>query len=73
MEKVAGGGIDVDDQAVYCDALCTGVKRRQLSGASVWWRVPDNYRLFSVWTVAHSARMDVAMFSSESCILGFYF
>ena len=40
MEKVAGGGIEVDDQTVCCNALCTGVNSGELSGASVWGITP---------------------------------
>ena len=42
MEKVAGGGIEVDDTMVCCNALCTGVNRRKLSGASVGGKTPAN-------------------------------
>ena len=73
MEKMAGGGVEVDDQTVCCSALCTGVKSKKLSGASVWERTPGNYRLFSAWTATDSARVDVAMPSSDLCTLGFYF
>ena len=73
MEKVVGGGIEVDDQTVCCSALCTGVRRRKLSGESVSERTSGNYRLFSDWTAADNARVDVAMFSSDLCTLGFYF
>ena len=42
MEKAAGGGIEVDDQTVCCNALGTGVNSRKLSGASVWGRTQGN-------------------------------
>ena len=71
--KVAGGVLEVDYQTACCNALCTGVNGRKLSGASVWGIVPSNCRLFSDWTVAASARVDVAMFLSDTCILGFFF
>ena len=72
-EKVSGGGIEVDDETVCCNALYTSVNRRKLSGASVWGRTPGNYRLFFAWTVVDSVGVDVAMFSSDPCTLGFYF
>ena len=48
MEKVASRGIEVDDKTVCYNALCTGVKKRQVSGASVLGRTLGNYRLFSM-------------------------
>ena len=33
MGKVAGGGIEVDNQTVCCNALCTGINRSKLSVA----------------------------------------
>ena len=63
MEKVPGGGIEMDDQTIYCNALCTDVSKRKLSGASIWGRTQLNYRLFFASIVANSARLDVAMFS----------
>ena len=56
MEKKAGGGIEVHDQTICCNSLCTGVKRKHLTGASIWERMPGNYRLFSSWTAADSVR-----------------
>ena len=73
MEKMVGGGIEVDDWTVCFNALCTGVNRRKLNGASVWGRTLGNYKLVSSWMVADSARVDVAMFSSDPCTLGLYF
>ena len=73
LENMAGSVIEVDDQTVCCSALCTGVNRRKFSGVSVWGRTPGNYRLFSAWIAADSARVDVATFWSDPCSLGFHF
>ena len=40
MEKVAGGRIEMHNQTVCYNELCTGVKRGKSSGASVWERTP---------------------------------
>ena len=73
MKNVVGVGVETDDQTVCCNAQRTSVKRKQLIEASIWERTLGNYRLLSARTAAESATVDVAVFSSGSCTLGFYF
>ena len=70
MKKVIGGGLETDDPAVFCNAQRISVKRKQFIEASIRERTPSNYRPFSAWTAAESARVDVAMLSSGFCTLG---
>ena len=72
MGKMTSSGVEAVDQTICCNALRTGVKRTQLSGALIWERMPGNYRLFSTQTTTNNVRMDVTMFSSGSCTSGFY-
>ena len=71
--KMAGGGMEADDQPIYYNALCTSAKRKQLRGASIYERMPGHCKLVFAQTVADSVRVNVAIFSIDPCTLGFYF
>ena len=72
MEKMAGGGMETNDQTVYSNVQWTSIERKHLIEASIWKRTPGSCRLFFARTVVESTKADVAMLSSAPCTLCLY-
>ena len=73
MERMAGGGVEMDDRTICDNVWQTSVEGKHLIEASIWERMLGNYRLFPTRTVAKSASVDLVIFSSGSYAIGFHF